>query len=122
MVFLFFKVTAPTEFYTSGHTLSLPDALPCFRARPLLCGSRGRQTQGSCGGRGSMSFNSFGHLFRVTTWGESHGPAIGAVVDGCPPGLALSEKDIQPWLDRSEARRVGKECVSTCRSRWSPDP
>ncbi|HEY9552770.1 chorismate synthase [Allosphingosinicella sp.] len=51
-----------------------------------------------------MSFNSFGHLFRVTTWGESHGPAIGAVVDGCPPGLALSEKDIQPWLDR---RRPG---------------
>jgi len=38
-----------------------------------------------------MSFNTFGHLFRVTTWGESHGPAIGAVVDGCPPGVALSE-------------------------------
>ena len=47
-----------------------------------------------------MSHNSFGHLFRVTTWGESHGPAIGCVVDGCPPGLALSEADIQPWLDR----------------------
>jgi chorismate synthase len=43
-------------------------------------------------------------MFRVTTWGESHGPAIGAVVDGCPPGLALSEGDIQPWLDR---RRPG---------------
>ncbi|HEX8064670.1 MAG TPA: chorismate synthase [Allosphingosinicella sp.] len=51
-----------------------------------------------------MSWNSFGHLFRFTTWGESHGPAIGAVVDGCPPGLALSEDDIQPWLDR---RRPG---------------
>lgn len=46
-----------------------------------------------------MSFNSFGRVFRFTTWGESHGPAIGAVVDGCPPGLELSEADIQPWLD-----------------------
>ncbi|MBH1997743.1 MAG: chorismate synthase [Sphingomonadaceae bacterium] len=46
-----------------------------------------------------MSFNSFGRVFRFTTWGESHGPAIGAVVDGCPPGLSLSEADIQPWLD-----------------------
>ena len=47
-----------------------------------------------------MSHNSFGHLFRVTTWGESHGPALGCVVDGCPPGLPLSEADLQPWLDR----------------------
>ena len=46
-----------------------------------------------------MSHNSFGHLFRVTTWGESHGPAIGAVVDGCPAGIPLSEADLQPWLD-----------------------
>ena len=52
-----------------------------------------------------MSHNSFGHLFRVTTWGESHGPALGAVVDGCPPGIALSEADLQPWLDR---RRPGQ--------------
>lgn len=44
--------------------------------------------------------NTFGHLFRVTTFGESHGGAVGAVVDGCPPGLALSEADIQPELDR----------------------
>jgi chorismate synthase len=51
-----------------------------------------------------MSFNTFGHIFRFTSWGESHGPAIGAVVDGCPPGLALTEADIQPWLDR---RRPG---------------
>ena len=51
-----------------------------------------------------MSHNTFGHLFRVTTWGESHGPAIGCVVDGCPPGLALSEADLQPDLDR---RRPG---------------
>ncbi|MFL6856282.1 MAG: chorismate synthase [Allosphingosinicella sp.] len=51
-----------------------------------------------------MSHNTFGHIFRFTTWGESHGPAIGVVVDGCPPGLALSEDDIQHWLD---ARRPG---------------
>jgi len=47
-----------------------------------------------------MSHNTYGHLFRVTTWGESHGPAIGCVVDGCPPGIKLTEADIQPWLDR----------------------
>jgi chorismate synthase len=51
-----------------------------------------------------MSHNSFGHLFRVTTWGESHGPAIGCVIDGCPPLIPLTEADIQPWLD---ARRPG---------------
>ena len=51
-----------------------------------------------------MSHNSFGHLFRVTTWGESHGPAIGCVVDGTPPRLALAEAEIQHWLDR---RRPG---------------
>ncbi|MFN2260253.1 MAG: chorismate synthase, partial [Parasphingopyxis sp.] len=51
-----------------------------------------------------MSVNSFGHLFRFTSWGESHGPAIGAVIDGCPPGIELAEADIQPWLDR---RRPG---------------
>jgi len=59
-----------------------------------------------------VSFNSFGHLLRVTTWGESHGPAIGAVVDGCPPGLALSEGDIQPWLDK---RRPGTSRFTTQR-------
>ncbi|MDK9695667.1 MAG: chorismate synthase [Siculibacillus sp.] len=47
-----------------------------------------------------MSHNTFGHLFRVTTWGESHGPALGAVVDGCPPGIRLSAEDIQVDLDR----------------------
>ena len=60
-----------------------------------------------------MSINSFGRVFRVTTWGESHGPAIGAVVDGCPPGLALSEADIQPWLDR---RRPGADPLSSPRA------
>ncbi len=52
-----------------------------------------------------MSHNTFGHLFRVTTWGESHGPALGCVVDGCPPGLPLTERDIQVWLDQ---RRPGQ--------------
>ncbi len=63
-----------------------------------------------------MSHNSFGHLFRVTTWGESHGPAIGCVVDGCPPRLALGEADIQPWLDR---RRPGQSRFTT--QRQEPD-
>ncbi|MBL8555698.1 MAG: chorismate synthase [Phenylobacterium sp.] len=63
-----------------------------------------------------MSHNTFGHLFRVTTWGESHGPALGCVVDGCPPGLPLSEADIQPWLDR---RRPGQGKFVT--QRQEPD-
>jgi chorismate synthase len=63
-----------------------------------------------------VSFNTFGRVFRFTTWGESHGPAIGAVVDGCPPGLALSEADIQPWLDR---RRPGTSRFTT--QRREPD-
>ena len=63
-----------------------------------------------------MSHNSFGHLFRVTTWGESHGPGIGCVVDGCPPRIALSEADIQPWLDR---RRPGQSRYTT--QRQEPD-
>ncbi len=63
-----------------------------------------------------MSHNSFGHLFRVTTWGESHGPAIGCVVDGCPPRIALSEADLQPWLDR---RRPGQSRFTT--QRQEPD-
>jgi chorismate synthase len=60
-----------------------------------------------------MSHNSFGHLFRVTTWGESHGPAIGCVVDGVPPRIALTEADIQPWLDR---RRPGQSKFTTQRA------
>jgi chorismate synthase len=63
-----------------------------------------------------MSHNTFGHLFRVTTWGESHGPALGCVVDGCPPGIALTEADIQPWLDR---RRPGQGKFVT--QRQEPD-
>jgi len=52
-----------------------------------------------------MSFNTFGKIFRFTTWGESHGPAIGCVVDGCPPNIPLNEKDVQKDLNR---RRPGK--------------
>ena len=63
-----------------------------------------------------MSVNSFGRMFRFTTWGESHGPALGAVVDGCPPGLALSESDLQPFLD---ARRPGQSKFTT--QRQEPD-
>ncbi|MBI1238977.1 MAG: chorismate synthase [Alphaproteobacteria bacterium] len=63
-----------------------------------------------------MSHNSFGHLFRVTTWGESHGPALGCVIDGCPPGLSLTEADIQAELDR---RRPGTSKFVT--QRQEPD-
>lgn len=63
-----------------------------------------------------MSFNSFGHLFRFTTWGESHGEAIGCVVDGVPPNIPLSEKDIQPYLD---ARKPGQSRYTT--QRKEPD-
>ena len=59
-----------------------------------------------------MSGNTFGHLFRVTTFGESHGPALGAIVDGCPPGLALSETDLQGELDR---RKPGTSRYTTQR-------
>jgi chorismate synthase len=63
-----------------------------------------------------MSYNSFGHSFRFSTWGESHGPAIGALVDGCPPNIPLSEADIQPFLD---ARRPGTSRFTT--QRQEPD-
>jgi chorismate synthase len=63
-----------------------------------------------------MSVNTFGRIFRFTTWGESHGPALGAVVDGCPPGLPLSEADIQPFLDK---RRPGTSRFTT--QRQEPD-
>lgn len=59
-----------------------------------------------------MSMNSFGHLFRVTTWGESHGPALGATVDGCPPGVEVCEADLQKWLDK---RKPGQNKYTTQR-------
>lgn len=63
-----------------------------------------------------MSFNTFGRVFRFTTWGESHGPALGVVIDGCPPGIALGEADIQPFLDK---RRPGTSRFTT--QRQEPD-
>lgn len=63
-----------------------------------------------------MSFNTFGRVFRFTTWGESHGPALGVVVDGCPPGVKLDEAALQTWLDR---RRPGLNRNTT--QRKEPD-
>ncbi len=63
-----------------------------------------------------MSMNSFGHLFRVTTWGESHGPALGATIDGCPPGVTIDEGMIQHWLDK---RKPGQNKFTT--QRREPD-
>ena len=63
-----------------------------------------------------MSVNSFGRMFRVTTWGESHGPALGATVDGCPPGVPLEAAGLQHWLDR---RRPGQSKYTT--QRREPD-
>jgi len=63
-----------------------------------------------------MSHNTFGHLFRITTWGESHGPAIGCVVDGCPPGIPISDAEIQADLDK---RRPGQSRFTT--QRKEPD-
>ena len=59
-----------------------------------------------------MSGSTFGTLFRITTWGESHGPAVGVVIDGCPSGLSLSETDIQRFLDR---RKPGQSKYTTKR-------
>lgn len=59
-----------------------------------------------------MSINTFGHLFRVTTWGESHGPALGATVDGCPPGVEVDETILQHWMDQ---RKPGQNKFMTQR-------
>src|SRR5713226_5925307 len=85
--------------------------LPTLRVGPLplpRCG-RGAIVRAE---RSTMSANSFGQLFRFTSWGESHGPAIGCVVDGTPPRLPLAEIDIQRWLDR---RRPGQSRFTTQR-------
>lgn len=63
-----------------------------------------------------MSHNSFGHLFRVTTWGESHGPALGCIIDGCPPGIQFTEAEIQAYLDK---RKPGQSKYTT--QRREPD-
>lgn len=71
---------------------------------------------GHAGYEPQMSHNTFGHLFRVTTFGESHGVALGCVVDGCPPRIPLTAADIQPWLDK---RRPGQSRFTT--QRREPD-
>ena len=60
-----------------------------------------------------MSFNTFGKIFRFTTWGESHGPAIGCLVDGCPPNIKITEKDIQIELNK---RKPGQSKFTTQRT------
>ena len=64
-----------------------------------------------------MSFNTFGKIFRFTTWGESHGPAIGCVVDGCPPNVSINEADIQKELNK---RKPGQS--KFCLLYTSPSP
>jgi chorismate synthase len=59
-----------------------------------------------------MSFNTFGKIFRFTTWGESHGPAIGCVIDGCPPNIPISENEIQKDMNR---RKPGQSKFTTQR-------
>ena len=59
-----------------------------------------------------MSINTFGHLFRVTTWGESHGEAIGATIDGCPPGIEITQNYIQHFMEK---RRPGQSKYTTQR-------
>ncbi len=68
-----------------------------------------------------MTGNSFGHLFRYTTFGESHGPAIGCVVDGVPPCIPLAEADIQVWPDKRkpEAAKAWESCLDVIRKSGS---
>lgn len=98
-----------------------PYAEPYFQAllSDDFCAAKigqGRLCSCFCGIRGCMSYNSFGRLFRFTTWGESHGPALGVVIDGCPPGIVLDQGDIQPWMDK---RRPGQSRHTT--QRREPD-
>ena len=81
------------------------------RPRPCSSPARGEMGEGEEGIR-PVAGNSFGELFRITTWGESHGRAIGVVIDGCPAAVELSEEDIQRDLNR---RRVGQSQVTSSR-------
>src|SRR6056297_2998795 len=88
------------------------------RGGPFSFSWRNGLRHGRCPARSSgkgaqtMSLNTFGHLFRVTTWGESHGPALGATIDGCPPGIAIDASHLQYWLDR---RKPGQNKYTTQR-------
>ena len=92
----------------------MPEAKRTIRANANLTprGDAGYHTARAL----SMSHNTFGHLFRVTTFGESHGVALGCVVDGCPPRIPLTAADIQPFLDQ---RRPGQSRFTT--QRREPD-
>ena len=69
-----------------------------------------------------MSFNTFGKLFRFTTWGESHGPAIGCIVDGCPPNVNLIEQDMAPFgfVDDGVTDPLDEETIDEYGDRWIP--
>ena len=88
------------EFYCTFFSPCLHNALQEFR------GGRRKELL-------NMSGSSFGTLFQVTTWGESHGPGVGVVIDGCPAGISLTEKDIQTFLDR---RKPGQSKYTTKRN------
>ena len=60
-----------------------------------------------------MSLNSFGHMYKVTTWGESHGPSLGATIDGCPPGIEIDQNKLQVWMDK---RKPGQTKYTTQRN------
>ena len=60
-----------------------------------------------------MSLNSFGHMYKVTTWGESHGPSLGATIDGCPPGIEINQNKLQIWMDK---RKPGQNKYTTQRN------
>ena len=76
-----------------------------------------------------MSFNTFGKIFRFTTWGESHGPAIGCIIDGCPPNIQIKAEDIQKELNKRKpgqskfvTQRKEKDLVHICLLYTSPSP
>ena len=66
-----------------------------------------------------MSLNSFGHIYKVTTWGESHGPSLGATIDGCPPGIEINQSQLQSWLDK---RKPGQNKYTTQTVSSESDP
>ena len=67
-----------------------------------------------------MSHNTFGSIFKFTTWGESHGKAIGCVVDGTPPMIELLEKDIQLWLDKEDRDKINTQAQEMTKLKYSP--
>src|SRR5437764_6004357 len=98
----------------SGFLVRLPDCSRCLGSlTPALSPRERAGVRGTCSGYNEPVGNSFGHLFRVTTFGESHGAAVGVVIDGCPPRVRLSAEDIQRDLDR---RRPGQSSLTSPRA------